>query len=615
MKLRYLFFAAAASTLAAACSEVDELASNALGEKKLETIQSGTDRFATRVSLDSKWEQGDAIGVYMLDAETDNIRNSAMNIQYNADLQETSATTNFVADDGGIGIYDQPCYFMAYYPYSSADAGKVDAGAGIYNVDIADQSAGISAHDLMWASTGDMSTGDLLSKGLSLTFHHQLALLYVNINNDDVKVESVKVNGLNSTARFDLLKGELAIEDMPQAITLHKLSDKSFVGVMLPAGSLAQVMSVTIDANGERFQYMVPSTSKVTKFDPGYEYTFNINLKDMSGNLVSGGNGSTEGWKPGEGEDGDATETNPAIPSGYATVPVNEATDLTAVLNNASGKIALLFAADASYSFSENLVVPAKVTELMLLGDGEEQVEVAMKSIINTGLQRLALNNLKITGDKNTSLLSNAADDNLANQFAADAVIEVKKCELSGMKHLCNWNGNTEYDADRNALASFIVDDCYMHDMTAVFEEYRSKELVLTNSTFYKMSGQAIHPHTYGTAPNPTIIVQHCTLVSLDKTPIQGTSNGCVITYENNVSALIDPSHDNLSYNTTASTGEGNSAAKNDGTDVVATGGFKNVNFNTDYQMSELMQDAANGDFTLLIDAKVGDPRWYKSVE
>ena len=58
MKLRYLFFAAAASTLAAACSEVDELASNALGEKKLETIQSGTDRFATRVSLDSKWSKG-----------------------------------------------------------------------------------------------------------------------------------------------------------------------------------------------------------------------------------------------------------------------------------------------------------------------------------------------------------------------------------------------------------------------------------------------------------------------------------------------------------------------------------------------------------------------------
>ena len=105
---------------------------------------------------------------------------------------------------------------------------------------------------------------------------------------------------------------------------------------------------------------------------------------------------------------------------------------------------------------SENLVVPAKVTELMLLGDGEEQVEVAMKSIINTGLQRLALNNLKITGDKNTSLLSNAADDNLANQFAADAVIEVKKCELSGMKHLCNWNGKCHIVRSRIAIFKII---------------------------------------------------------------------------------------------------------------------------------------------------------------
>ena len=80
---------------------------------------------------------------------------------------------------------------------------------------------------------------------------------------------------------------------------------------------------------------MVPSTSKVTKFDPGYEYTFNINLKDMSGNLVSGGN---EVRKVGNR----AREKMVMLPKpirqyqGYATVPVNEATDLTAVLNNAS---------------------------------------------------------------------------------------------------------------------------------------------------------------------------------------------------------------------------------------------------------------------------------------
>ena len=615
MKLKHLFYAAAVSTLAAACSEADELSSGIRSEKTLDAIHSGTDRFATRVNLNSEWESGDAIGVYMLDAGTGNIRNSAMNIQYNADVAETSTETNFVAAADGIGIYDQPCDFVAYYPYSSGEEGKVDAGAGVYKIDLADQSAGIAGHDLMWAKVENKTSDELLSSGLSMTFHHQLALLYVNIGNEDVKVENVKVNGLNTTAHFDLLKGELSVDDAPKAVTLHKLSDKSFVGVMLPVANIAKVMSVTIEAGGKIFQYMVPATSKISKFEAGYEYIFNINLKNSSGDLISGGNGSNEGWKPGENEGGDATETNPEIPSGYETIPVNGDTELTTVLDGASGKIALLFASGNSYNFSTNLVIPSAVTELMLLGDGKQQVELSMKSIINTGLQKLSLNNLKITGKSNATLLSNAAEDNLDNQFASDAVVEIKKCELTGMKYVCNWDGNKDRDVERNALSSFVVNDCYMHDIVSVFEEYRSETMMFTNSTFYKMSGQAIHPHTYGTAPNPTITVQYCTLVGLDKTPIQGTNQGCNITYENNVSAMIDPEHSNLSYNTSSSNGDGNYAAKNDGDGKVATGGFKHVNFNTDYTVSDLFVNAANGDLTLKIDVQAGDPRWYKSVE
>lgn len=615
MKLKHLFYAAAVSTLAAACSEADELSSGIRSEKTLDAIHSGTDRFATRVNLNSEWESGDAIGVYMLDAGTGNIRNSAMNIQYNADVAETSTETNFVAAADGIGIYDQPCDFVAYYPYSSGEEGKVDAGAGVYKIDLADQSAGIAGHDLMWAKVENKASDELLSSGLSMTFHHQLALLYVNIGNEDVKVENVKVNGLNTTAHFDLLKGELSVDDAPKAVTLHKLSDKSFVGVMFPVANIAKVMSVTIEAGGKIFQYMVPATSKISKFEAGYEYIFNINLKNSSGDLISGGNGSNEGWKPGENEGGDATETNPEIPSGYETIPVNGDTELTTVLDGASGKIALLFASGNSYNFSTNLVIPSAVTELMLLGDGKQQVVLSMKSIINTGLQKLSLNNLKITGESNATLLSNAAEDNLDNQFASDAVVEIKKCELTGMKYVCNWDGNKDRDVERNALSSFVVNDCYMHDIVSVFEEYRSETMMFTNSTFYKMSGQAIHLHTYGTAPNPTITVQYCTLVGLDKTPIQGTNQGCNITYENNVSAMIDPEHSNLSYNTSSSNGDGNYAAKNDGDGKVATGGFKHVNFNTDYTVSDLFVNAANGDLTLKIDVQAGDPRWYKSVE
>ena len=78
-----------------------------------------------------------------------------------------------------------------------------------------------------------------------------------------------------------------------------------------------------------------------------------------------------------------------------------------------------------------------------------------------------------------------------------------------------------------------------MHDMSSVFESYGSEVITLTNSTFYKMSGQAIHPYNSKGAFNPTITIQHCTLVSLDKTPIQGTDNGCNIIYSNNVFWII----------------------------------------------------------------------------
>ena len=96
--------------------------------------------------------------------------------------------------------------------------GKRGCRCSVYKIDLADQSAGIAGHDLMWAKVEKYKLDELLKCGLSMTFHHQLALLYVNIGNEDVKVENVKVNGLNTTAHFDLLKGELSVDDAPKAV-------------------------------------------------------------------------------------------------------------------------------------------------------------------------------------------------------------------------------------------------------------------------------------------------------------------------------------------------------------------------------------------------------------
>ena len=43
----------------------------------------------------------------------------------------------------------------------------------IYKIDLADQSAGIAGHDLMWAKVENKASDELLSSGLSMTFHHR----------------------------------------------------------------------------------------------------------------------------------------------------------------------------------------------------------------------------------------------------------------------------------------------------------------------------------------------------------------------------------------------------------------------------------------------------------
>lgn len=614
MNLKHLLFLAVAGTMAIACNEVDE-ASSINSQKTLGTISSGSDRFATRVNLDSEWEDGDAIGVYMFDTNNKNILNQAINVKYEADA--SGINTAFTASPG-IAIYDEPANFIAYYPHS-ADANNIDVAAALYKVDISNQSAGLSTHDLMWAKAADKATDDLLTNGLSLTFRHQLALLRVNIKNENVtNVESVTVGGMNTTATFNLIDGVLTNIATTKAMTLYKAGAKSFVGVMLPTTELKKKMSLTVVANGKKFQYSVPESSAVTEFEAGYEYSFNITLTKTDGSELDGNEGSNEPWQPGGNEEGTGGEVadNPNIPDDYTQIQINASTDLTTVLSSATDKTALVFATGSEYSTSGDIIVPNSVTELMLIGNGNTQVKLALRSIINSGLQKLTLNNLNITGNNNYTLLSNATGDILTNQFAANAVIEIKNCELSGMKYVCKWDGDKNYDAERNALSSFTVENCFMHDMRSVFEEYRSTAITLTNSTFYMMTEQAIHPHTYGTAPNPTITVQHCTLANLTGTPLQGTNNGCNIVYENNVSTQIDPKYSNLSYNTTTSTGSGNYAVKNDSDGKVATGGFKDgVTFNKEYTETQMFTNAANGDFTLLIDAKVGDPRWYKSAK
>lgn len=615
MKLKHLFYLAVAGTLAAACSEVNENSfTNDNGQKRLNKVSSGNDRFSTRLNSEtSEWESGDAIGIYMFDTEDKNILNNALNVKYTA--MGNGLTANF-SSEPGIAIYDMPTNFVAYYPHStSADA--IDATAALYYVDLSNQSDGISAHDLMWAKATDQATESLLAGGLAFTFHHQLVLLRVNVTNENVSdVTSITVGGMNTTATFNLIDGALSNADNQQPIALQKKNNKSFLGIMLPTEEIKNKLSLTIMADGGKYQYTVPETSQIDKFVAGNEYTFNINLgKDTSGE-ISGGNGSNTPWEDGGSEDGDGDKVseNEAIPTDYTQKAITKDTDLSTVLSGATGKVALVFAANADgYTFSDPLVVPEAVTELMLIGDTKEQVKMSLSQIQHVGLQKIALNNLAVTGNKSTALMTNNKDA----QLSADGVIELKKCNFTEMKTICDWIG----DGAQNLLSAVVIDDCQFTDMENIFNEYISKAVTLTNSTLYKMTQRAV---CLKDANSAVVTVENCTLVDLAMTPFESRINNGNFYYNNNVSACFVGQHPNIGYKmdvrefsgnyAAASTEDGKLAVVNVGGKPVDAGTFPNAWVDVTKTVSELFEDFANGNFKLNIDVQAGDPRWYKDA-
>lgn len=617
MKLKHLFYLAVAGTLATACSEVNESSfTNDDGQKRLNKVSSGNDRFSTRLNSEtSEWESGDAIGIYMFDTEDKNILNNALNVKYTA--MGDGMTANFTSEPG-IAIYDMPTNFVAYYPHSTA-ADVIDATAALYHVDLSNQSNGISAHDLMWAKATDQTTESLLGGGLAFTFHHQLVLLRVNVTNENVSdVTSITVGGMNTTATFNLVDGELSNVDNQQSIALQKKNNKTFLGIMLPTEEIKNKLSLTIMADGGKYQYTVPETSQIDRFVAGNEYTFNINLgKDTSGE-ISGGNGSNTPWGDGGSEegDGDKVSENEAIPADYTQKAITKETDLSTVLSGATGKVALVFAANADgYTFSSPLVVPEAVTELMLIGDTKEQVKMKLAQIQYKDLQKIALNNLDITGEKSTPLMNNEE----TAQLSADAVIEIKKCNLSEMKSVCNWSQGD--DGAQNLLSAVVIDDCQMENMENVFNYYGSKAITVTNSTLYKMTERVIYVKD---ANSVVITVENCTLIDLAKTPIESRYGNGNLYYKNNVSACFVTTNPNIGYKMDVREFSGNYAAASTedgkqpvvnvhGKPVDATA-FPNAWVDVTKTVSELFEDFANGNFKLKIDAQAGDPRWYKNA-
>lgn len=153
-------------------------------------------RVTTDADFESRWERGDAVGVFAFDAATAAAVFTNEKLTYDGTAWKS---------DGDLRWKGRSLKFYAYYPY---DAGATDAGAIPFEVHSDQSSAagkGYSLSDLMTAATGEQAAGSTVS----LRFRHEMALLQVGIPSSDEgqapgQTTAVRLTGVRTGATLNL---------------------------------------------------------------------------------------------------------------------------------------------------------------------------------------------------------------------------------------------------------------------------------------------------------------------------------------------------------------------------------------------------------------------------
>lgn len=245
--------------------------------------------FTTRMTRasDTKWDNGDKIGVYMLPAAGGDAL--AVNKSYStADglTFSTSATgdaLNYPKDGAAVK-------FFAYYPFTAS------VTDGVYKVNVADQGnpAGI---DLMYAPAGQSYT----SGSPLLTFSHKLAQVSVTLTSTDGKdLSGIKValQQVPTTADYKLTDGTFGTLSTLADVAMHYkegTTTATFTAFLIPGTYTDGLKMVVSDgATVSKPAALTQGGKAVTSLVSGENYTFTSKVsgigKDASSTPSEKGN-------------------------------------------------------------------------------------------------------------------------------------------------------------------------------------------------------------------------------------------------------------------------------------------------------------------------------------
>lgn len=302
MKKKTCFVMLAALMMAGCSNEIDE---QVMDSKRVPLQINGDINMLMTRAADDHWDENDAIGVYMVNAEN-SIVGGVSNYRYVVIDKDNG---NFSPDGENNTAYfpesGDAVNVVAYYPQGNVVENKLP-------LDLSDQSVQPRI-DLMSAKAEGASKS---IPTINLGFKHRLTKLFFKIEGD------VNTDGINATIgnqytdiQYDILNDELLIAegDTKKDIVMKywDLNGYRFTeAIVLPneEGNAAEDRQLTFKLNEKIFKATI---SNSTTFEAGKKYTYKVKFETTpSGNInVSITGVSIKNW-----DDGDISDGNIIVP-------------------------------------------------------------------------------------------------------------------------------------------------------------------------------------------------------------------------------------------------------------------------------------------------------------
>lgn len=305
MKKKTCFVMLAALMMAGCSNEVEE---QVMDSRRVPLQINGDINMLMTRAADDHWDDNDAIGVYMVNAENGIVRNVS---NYRYTVAKGGQNGTFIpADENNTAYFPEDgtaVNVVAYYPQGNVDENKL-------SLDLADQDNQPKI-DLMSAKAENASKS---SPTVNLGFKHRLTKLFFKIEGD------VNTDGINATIsnqytkiQYDILNDKLLIADgsekeniVMKYWNLDKGTNRFVEAIVLPndENNSAVDRQLTFQLNEKIFNATISNT---TTFEPGKKYTYTVKFETTpSGNINASITGvSVKNW-----DDGDISDGNIIVP-------------------------------------------------------------------------------------------------------------------------------------------------------------------------------------------------------------------------------------------------------------------------------------------------------------